>query len=314
MSAFARWLRAHRLSRIATVVLTFLLPLTNVVSAAIVVMTARLRLAERRHRCGDGAGGARGPCGPDERRGGRSVAGYGRTGGRGLVGRRPAGRDLLRRFGSVDLAVQALVAVALVGVVLAGLAIPDARAYWQPVLQALIQAAGLPQVDGLPAGWLGTVAALMHGVIGASLLSTLMLALMLGLWLDREAEATRTGAGKFLELRLGRVLSLAQRLRPAARRGLVSLGGGLLLVLGTGFAAQGLAVVHWTADQRGWPRIWPLALYGPLLLGAPPAGLLLLGLALAGLVDNGFEPAPAPVECGLISRPCTLVCGAPNFR
>ena len=70
--------------------------------------------------------------------------------------------------------------------------------------------------------------------------------------------------------------------------GFVSLGGGLLLVLGTGFAAQGLAIVHWTADERRWPRIWPLVLYAPLLLGAPSAGLVLLGLALAGLVDNGF--------------------------
>ena len=70
--------------------------------------------------------------------------------------------------------------------------------------------------------------------------------------------------------------------------GFVSLGGGALLVLCTGFMAQGLAIVHWTADHRGWPRIWPLALYGPLLLGAPPAGLLLLALAFAGLVDNGF--------------------------
>ena len=43
MSAVARWLRGHRLPRIATVVFTFLLPLTNVVSAAIVVMTATVR-------------------------------------------------------------------------------------------------------------------------------------------------------------------------------------------------------------------------------------------------------------------------------
>jgi hypothetical protein len=60
-------------------------------------------------------------------------------------------------------------------------------------------------------------------------------------------------------------------------------------VLGTGFAAQGLAVVHWTADPRQWPRVWPLVLYGPLLLGAPLAGLLLAALAVAGLVDNGFR-------------------------
>ena len=146
-------------------------------------------------------------------------------------------------------------------------------------------------MDGLPPGWLATVAGLMHGVIGASLLSTLMLALMLGLWLDRESDGDADHwRRKFLAFRLGRVLSLAAVIAVVLlAAGLVSLGGGLLLVLGTGFVAQGLAVIHWTADHRGWPRIWPLALYVPLLLGAPPAGLVVLGLALAGLVDNGFE-------------------------
>jgi hypothetical protein len=86
---------------------------------------------------------------------------------------------------------------------------------------------------------------------------------------------------------LGRVLSLAAAGAVALlAAGSVSLGGGLLLVLGTGFAAQGLAIVHWTADERGWPGIWPLVLYAPLLLGAPLAGVVLLGLALAGLLDN----------------------------
>jgi hypothetical protein len=289
VSGFARWLRAHRLPRIATVVLTFLLPLTNVVSAAIVAMTARadgwrsaaldvvaaLVILGALMVVTSGGSGSPAP--------GPAALGAGALWGGGLLG-----GALLRRFGSVDLALQVLVVAALAGVVLASLAIPDAQAHWQPVLQALIEAAGLPRVEGLPPGWLATVAALMHGVIAASLLSTLILALMLGLWLDRGSEPG-VWRRKFLELRLGRVLSLAV---PAAlallAAGLLSLGGGLLLVLGTAFAAQGLAIVHWTANERGWPRIWPLVLYAPLLLGAPPAGLVLLGLALAGLLDNAF--------------------------
>jgi len=289
LSALARWLRDHRLPRIATVVLTFLLPLTNVVSAAVVVMTARavgwrsaaidvlaamvilggLIVLTR------GGAGAPAP--------GTAALGAAALWGGGLLG-----GALLRRFGSVDLALQSLVVVALAGVALASLVIPDARAHWQPVLQALIQAAGLPQTDGLPPDWLATLAALMHGVIGASLLSTLILALMLGLWLDRDGEAG-DWRRKFLELRLGRVLSLVTILAVLLlAAGFTSLGGGLLLVLGTGFAAQGLAIVHWTADDRRWPRIWPLVLYVPLLLGAPSAGLVLLALAVAGNVDNAL--------------------------
>ena len=289
MNGFARWLRNNRWSRIAAVLLTFLLPLTNVFSAALVVMAARgagwrsaaldvgtsLVLLAGLVRLTSGESGTAAPL--------TAALGAGALWGGALVG-----GSLLRRFQSVDLAVQVLVVGALLGVSVAGLAIPDARAHWQPVLEALIQAAGLPQVS-VPAGWLGTLAALMHGVIGASLLSTLILALMLGLWLDRDAESGEWRR-RFLELRLGRVLSLTAGVAAILLlAGFVSLGGGALLVVCTGFTAQGLAVVHWTADHRGWPRIWPLALYGPLLLGAPPAGLLLLALAIAGLVDNGFR-------------------------
>lgn len=269
--------------------LTFLLPLTNVISAAVVVMTARgagwrtaaidvvasLVLLLGLVQLTSGDSGTAAPL--------TTALGAGALWIGALLG-----GGLLRRFQSVDLAVQVIVVLALLGVLAASLAIPDARAHWQPALEALIRAAGLPQLSGLPAGWLGTVAALMHGVIGASLLSTLILALMLGLWLDRDAESEEWHR-QFLELRLGRVLSLTTGVAAVLLlTGFVSLGGSALLVLCTGFVAQGLAIVHWTANRRGWPRIWPLALYGPLLLGAPPAGLLLLALAIAGLVDNGF--------------------------
>ncbi len=289
MNRFALWLRNNRWSRIAAVVLTFLLPLTNVISAAIVVMTARgsgwrsaafdvgasLVLLAGLVQLTNGEGGAA-PL--------TAAWSAGALWSGALLG-----GSLLRRFQSVDLAVQAFVLAALLGVGAAGLAIPDARAHWQPVLEALIQASGLPQVSGLPAGWLGTMAGLMHGVIGASLLFTLILAMMLGLWLDRDAASTEWRR-RFLELRLGRVLSVMAGVATGLLlSGSVSFGGGALLVLGTGFAAQGLAIVHWTADERQWPRIWPLVLYGPLLLGAPPAGLLVAALAFAGLVDNGFS-------------------------
>lgn len=290
MNRFARWLQTNRLARIAVVLLTFLLPLTNVISAAIVVMTTRCAgWRSAALDVGASLGLLAGLVLLTNGEAGTAAPVTSALGASALWGGALLSGNLLRRFQSVDLAVQALVVLALLGVSAAGLAIPDPRAHWQPVLAALIQAAGLPQASGLPAGWLGTVAALMHGVVGASLLSTLVLALMLGLWLDRDSASTEWRQ-RFLELRLGRVLSLAAGAAAVLLlSGFVSFGGGALLVLGTGFTAQGLAVVHWTADQRRWPRIWPLVLYGPLLLGAPPAGLLLVALAIAGLVDNGFS-------------------------
>jgi hypothetical protein len=109
---------------------------------------------------------------------------------------------------------------------------------------------------------------------------------LLELWLDDESAAGQWRR-LFLDLRLGRLLSLAACVAAALLlAGFVGAGGSVLLVLGTGFAAQGLSVVHWTADQRGWPAIWPLILYGPLLLGPPPAGAVLMALAVVGLADN----------------------------
>ncbi|MEO7386928.1 MAG: hypothetical protein ABIX37_08340 [Gammaproteobacteria bacterium] len=290
MSAFVRWLRDRRLPRIATVVITFLLPLTNVVSAAVVITTARgsgWRSAAVDVLASLGVLGLLIALTPNES--GAPAAGTAVLGAVALWGGAVLVGGLLRRFRSVDLALQALVIATLLAVAGTDLLIPDARAYWLPVLQALIQSAGLPRADGLPPDWLATMAALMHGVIGASLLSTVILALILGLWLDRDAGDGAEWRRQFLTLRLGRVLSIAAALSAVlVFAGFTSLGGGFLLVLGTGFAAQGMAIIHWTAEDRRWPRMWPLALYAPLLW-PPSVGLVLAGLAVAGLVDNGVS-------------------------
>jgi hypothetical protein len=282
MSAFAKWLEANRALRIVLVAITFPLPLANVLSGAILVLVARnsgLRLAAL-----DAAAAALLLAVMLALTGGPWQSGLG--GALALWGGAVLGGHLLGRFGSVDLAVQALLGATLAGVLLAGVLVADPRSYWQPILEKLFATAGVPKVEELPADWLGTVAELMHGIIGASVLSSILLGLVIGTWLGGGPEI---GAWRqrFLELRLGRVLSaIAAVALLGLSAGFTNPAGGVALVLGTGFVAQGLAVVHWTADRRGWPRVWPLALYGPLLLSAPVAGLLLLALALAGFVDN----------------------------
>ena len=285
MTGFADRLRANRALRIAVVAITFVLPLTNVLSGAVVVLTAR-GAGARMAATDVGAASVLVAVLVQLTGGSPAMAALGAG---ALWGGALLSGLLLRRFRSVDLVAQLLVLLAVSGVIVASVLIPDARAHWQPVLEALIQAAGLPQANGLPVGWLATLAMLMHGVIGASLLSTLFMAVVLALWLDPEGEGGEWRR-RFLQLRLGRVLSTGVALVVVLiLTGLVTLGGGLLLVLGTGFAAQGLAVLHWTAAERAWPRIWPLALYGLLLLGPPVAGWLLLALAVTGLVDNGVS-------------------------
>jgi hypothetical protein len=149
-----------------------------------------------------------------------------------------------------------------------------------------MKAAGLPQVSGLPGDWLSRLVGLMHGVTAASLVFTLLLALLVALWL-RPPSPTQSARTAVLGLRLGRVLVLLGGLSLFLLvAGANSLGAGSLLVLATGFVAQACAVLHWLAERRGWAAVWPLALYGPLILGPSVAGVWLLALATIGLLDN----------------------------
>lgn len=296
---FLRFVAVRRAIRVVVIVLTFLLPVTNVLSAAVLILTARHGWRSVFLDAGIGLVAlvalfrVTGNAAP--------VAGL--VSAAGLWGGAALGGLLLVRYRSVTLVVQALVIAALAGVSVAMALIPNPRAYWQPILEEVVKAAGLPQAGKLPPDWLGTLAALMHGVIASGLLSTLMLALMLALWMAQKAGPMPVAAGgslvaldadrpggwrqQFLELRLGLVLVAISGIAALVlAAGHVTLGGSLLLVLATGFVAQGLSIVHWTAAERRWPRVWPFLLYGLMLLGAPVGGILLLVLAIAGLADN----------------------------
>jgi hypothetical protein len=123
-------------------------------------------------------------------------------------------------------------------------------------------------------------------VIGASVLMSVLIALLLGGSLAASGDRT-AWRRQVLQLRLGRALTwLALLGLVAIGIGLEDAGSGVLLVLATGFVAQGLAVIHWTADHRAWPRFWAVVLYGPLMLSPSLAGLLLVGLMTAGILDN----------------------------
>lgn len=282
MSRLAIWLGSNRRSRIFLIAGTLLLPLVNLFSGAVVAMTAvtlgwRVAIVD----CLAGLG--------------ILVLLLSLSGGpwdSAVVGALTMwvgvllGGHLLGRTGSFDLAVQVLVAVAVIAVFTVSLVLPDARSYWLPVLEQLIRSAGLPQNEGLPVDWLGRLAGLMYGVIGASALMSVLIALLLG----GSLAASEDRAGwrrQVLQLQLGRALTAAVLVGlVAVGVGLKDAGTGILLVLATGFVAQGLAVLHWTADHYRWPRFWSLVIYGPLMLSPSLAGLLLVGLMTVGIVDN----------------------------
>jgi hypothetical protein len=195
----------------------------------------------------------------------------------------------VRRAGSLTLAVQTAVLLGLAGAIVFTVWSRDPQAYWEQVLTDLAGRARTAGIDVGPPDLLPGAAQMMTGVMSASAVVSSVAALFLGCWW-----AGRTGGRgfgeEFRELRMGKVLGVV-----AAGVGVLLLtavrptADDLLLVLGTGFVLQGLAVVHWHGAKREWPTAWPLVLYLPLaLLPAIAAGEMML-LALLGLLDNGYS-------------------------
>jgi hypothetical protein len=190
------------------------------------------------------------------------------------------------RYGSLTPAVQLLLALVLAALLLIRLAWGDAGELWRPFLEEVLSqlAAGGATLDDVP---VTALAALMSGFVAAGVLTGLVLSLLLGCWLAAAAGGPDAGA-MFRELSLGRVLAGAGALAGMGAALGVGLAAHWLLVLAAGFVFQGLAVIHWTARERRWPSLWALGLYGPLLLVAPLAALILGALASVGFMDNWY--------------------------
>lgn len=289
----AGWLISNRWARVILVAATFPVPFTNLLSGALLVLT--VRLAGWRQAGIDGllafgllAAFLAGLGGTWQL---PAAAAAGFWAGSVLAG------HLLDRYGSLTLPCQVLVACGAAGVLLAGLLMPDAAGFWRPVLEELL---GQAQLPGAPPGsdWTGLVARQMNGLLAASTLVSIMLALLLGQWLASRGGGPDFGL-QFASLRMGRVIGGAALAALAlVLVGAGGLAGSLLLVFGVGFALQGLAVVHWTARQRRWPRAWPLAVYLPLALSPPVAGVELLLLAVLGFTDNWLSLRPGLLKSG----------------
>jgi hypothetical protein len=190
----------------------------------------------------------------------------------------------LYRRGGLNLTTQVLVLLALVAAAMFLAITPDPTAFWVGILQQLQAGGGLAGMAAVPQEMLPQAAAIMTGVMAAGGLASLVASLCLGRWLA--AGAVGIG-GEFRQLRLGKVLGwLAVALVALLWAGWRGAAGNLLLVLGTGFVMQGLAVVHWQASTRQWPAWWAWTLYLPLLLLPAVAVAQILLLATIGLVDN----------------------------
>ncbi|MEE9511310.1 MAG: hypothetical protein V3V79_04260, partial [Gammaproteobacteria bacterium] len=153
------------------------------------------------------------------------------------------------------------------------------------------QAAGV-DIEPLPWETFEQLAPIMAGIMASAALVALLLALLLGTWW---ASGLQGGsfAAMFRNLHLGYVIgSLATIAGVAAIFGLQPLAGNVLLVLATGFAFQGLAVVYWWSWSKQWPRGWWVALYFPLFLGPAVRISEMALLVTLGFIDNWYRLRP----------------------
>jgi len=191
-------------------------------------------------------------------------------------------------YGSLTLALQALLVLGLVGMTVFVIATGNPVRFWEGVLGDFARQMGEVGVQfGEPEAIL-ELAPVMTGLVGASVVTSSMLALIIGAWW-----ASGSGGPPFREmftrLRLGYVLggvavlaSIAALLLPG------ELGGNALLVLGVGFVFQGLAVVHWLVAARGLPWMYLIPVYLPFFMGASITVMALFLLASVGFIDNWY--------------------------
>jgi hypothetical protein len=280
VSSFAAWLSAQRTRRVVIIAGLFPLPLLGIISAAVVVMTAQVR-------------------GPREALLDCLLAMVVLAGMAWFSGMDVptllvsaaiswllwmALGTIVARTGSLMLAVQAAVVIALAGLVLFTLTIGDPVAYWTQVLE-LLYADFADQGLEVTAN-IEQQAELMSGVVIAGSLVFALFALLLGsAWASRLSDGNY--AQQFVELRLGYVIGGLAALAGVA--GLFGFGfDGALLIFGAAFMFHGIAVVAWWARRRNWPGGWWIGLcILPILL----PDLLVITLALLsalGFVDNWY--------------------------
>lgn len=276
------WLRAHRALRIILMATLFPVPIANLLSAVLPAFIGQV--SGWRQGLIDVLAALALLGGLVVLSGGNGWLAV--AAGAVLWGTALLGGDLVGRFRSMTLACQVLVMISAGGFLLADALLPPARAFWLPKLSELVRNAGLPDGSAVQPADLAPVADLMNGLLAVGGLNIAILSLVLGSSLAGAGEGPGSGA-MFRQIAMGRVLAVVALL--VAGAALLAPGPtwqGLLLVLGSAFVLQGLAIVHWHGAHRRWPAAWPLVLYVPMLLSPTISGAEVLGLALLGFADN----------------------------
>ena len=191
-------------------------------------------------------------------------------------------------YASLTLSLQAILVIAILGVIGFALVVSDPVGFWQKFLTELIGELEQLGVKFAEPDALLQLAPMMTGIISASGITSSILALLLGSWWASRAGGPDFKA-MFLSIRLGYVIGVITLLASlAALFGLGSVAANLLMVLGVGFVFQGLSIVHWHAAARGWPGMYLIPVYLSFFMGGSFVLITVFLLAAIGFVDNWF--------------------------
>ena len=284
MAGFGGWLLQRRLPRIAMIAFLFPLGLMGIVSAAVVVFVAELK----------GWRDAGGDC----------LIALGILVLVAVLLQADTIPVMLRAgstwipavvlgaitgiYGSLTLAMQVILVAVIFGLILFGLWVDDPIVYWQEFITDIAGQLSDLGVEVVEPELLMPLAPLMTGAVGASVVISAVLALLLGSWWASKAGGSRFRQ-MFTGIRLGHVIGGIAIVSGVAT--LFDFGQqapNILLVLGVGFAVQGLSVLHWQAATRQWPGLALAIVYLPLLLGPSIVVIELFVLATLGFLDNWF--------------------------
>ena len=194
---------------------------------------------------------------------------------------------LVRRSGSLSLAVQLASLVALLSIVVWNLLLRDPGSVFEPLVMGLLQplvSQGNLQADSAV---VRQIAELMPGIMVVSIFATLIVSLAIGRHWHGLLTGQQKFATEFRQYRLGRIVGLIATAGLLA--GFLFDGPGaanLMVVAGAVFFVQGLAVAHALVKVSGLGFMPLMVLYAAMIFAAQLAIPLVLA---AGLVDNWLD-------------------------
>ena len=196
---------------------------------------------------------------------------------------------LLRKWRSVNLALQVAVIVAVVAMLAFFVLMPDAVAFWKSVLDAFSQIfseAGLQEQADLLRTQQDQLAPRMTLIFAFTAWSMVVCMTLLGNALLQGLQDNTAQFGRFRDLNLGRVLAIVMAVTSLAAMASDAVWiQNVSFLMFSVFWLQGLAIAHWLYAEGRLPGFVLVLVY---ILLPVLNFLVIVGLAVAGYADAWF--------------------------